>query len=70
MFSVAAVPIYTPTNGALGFSFLCSLGNAPGLLQPNPQDGGGKDYFRNSQAQQAESGSMTLAELLRIYGSL
>lgn len=27
MFSVAAVPIYTPPNGALGFSFLCSLAN-------------------------------------------
>lgn len=29
-----------------------------------------KDYGRNPQVQQAESGSVTLAELLRIYRSL
>lgn len=42
----------------------------PGFLQPYSEDKGGKYYFRNYQFQQAESGSITLAEFLRIYGSL
>lgn len=40
------------------------------LVAADPKDSGRNNYFRNSQFQQTESRPITLAELLRNYGSL